>query len=119
MPLDFRDEYVAALELVRERFWRELAGAFRRLDLRDRGSPEYAETDWDELQRSIFDALALAVLDARGGSEPRAVTLEHASYLARERYWRAANTYFHVVWSRDVGRDGYVKQHWQDFEDRI
>jgi hypothetical protein len=118
MPPDPPAPYVAALELVRERLWPELAADFHRLQLRDCGDPDYAETDWDELRRSVFDALAHAVLDDEP-RRPRPVPFDHARDLARERYWRRANTSFHVVWSRDVDRDGYVVAEWQAFEDRI
>lgn len=133
MAPDVREQYIAALEMVRDRLWPDLAGDFHRLQTRDRGFPDYADADWNALHRSIFDAIALAVLEVRGvpvGDEPRSgpspfahlprpVPLDDASDLAYERYWRGANAYFHVVWSRDVGRDGYVKAAWQGFEDRI
>ena len=131
MADEIRDAYVETLEMVRDQLWPGLATEFEHLKARDASFPEHVEGDWLRVQRSIFDAIALAVLEVRGiavvpdaapsplAGLPRPIPREHADHFARERYWRSAHAYFHVVWTRDTGREGYVKRDWRDFDERI
>jgi hypothetical protein len=128
---EMKDAYVAALTFIRDHEWPEIAPDYELLRRRASRRDDYVADEWSDLQRTIFDAMALAILEIRrvriGDAEPppmvtalaRPVSEAQATWLARERYWAGSHARFHQLWTREIGTEGYVKAEWRALDGKI